>query len=140
MGNWTTDKETTYFHVRTVSDAKHFPASGEGENKKTAATFLTIVDGTKNGEDIFIDVKAVRGAERLANLKKGSEVTVKGTVEFSLDRNNKLRGKIWDATVRYGAGVREDLKDAAEAARAAAEAATAPPEAPEAEGDAPAFE
>lgn len=142
MGNWTTDKTTTYHGVRLTSDAKHFPASGEGENKKYAATFLSIVDGTKGGEDIFVDAKVQRGAEKLAGLKKGQEVTVIGTVEFKIDeRTGKLRGKIWDATVKLPQATRDALKvraeaEAADAARTAeVEAAVA-----DVEGDAPAFE
>jgi hypothetical protein len=128
MGNWTTSKKTTYFNVRLISDAKHFPASGEGNSKKHPATFLTIVDGTKNGEDIFVDAKVQRGAEKLAGLRKGQEVTVTGTVEFSLDRNGKMRGKIWDAAVELGQAVREALKaaDNEAAAKAAADAAASP--------------
>ena len=135
MGNWTTEKTTTYFNVRLVGDAKHFPKNGD----KPAATFFPIIDGSKGGEDIFVDVKAVKGAERLAGLKKGQEVTVRGTVEFGLDKNGKLRGKIWDGVVSLPAATREALK-------AQAEAAAPPPaedpaeEASDSEAEAPAFE
>lgn len=137
MGNWTSSKSTTYFNHRIVGDAKFFPASGEGENKKYAATFLTIVDGTKGGVDIFVDAKVMRGAERLAGLKKGQEVTVVGRVEFALDKNGKLRGKIWDAHVEVGQAVRDAMK------ASASEAAAPPPAedpAPADDGAAPAFE
>ncbi len=141
-GNWTTDKTTEYRNVRAVGDAKFFPASGEGETRKGAATFFPIVDGTKNGEDIFVDVKALRGADKLATLKKGDEVSVRGTVEFSLDRNGKLRGKIWDATVSLTTATREALKARAAAeAESAAQAAAEPPPAdvPADDTEAPAF-
>ncbi len=135
MGNWTTDKTTTYHGVRITSDAKHFAANPEKD--QPAATFLSIVDGTKGGEDIFIDAKVVRGAARLAGLKKGAEVTVEGTVEFKIGNDGKLRGKIWDARVRLPQATRGALKAAAEFAAAAA---SEPAAEPEAEGDAPAFE
>lgn len=145
MGNWTTDKETIYKNVRLVGETKFFAASGEGKDHKPAATFFPIIDGTKGGEDIFVDVKVVRGAERLAGLKKGQEVTVTGTVEFKLDNQGKMRGKIWDARVSLPQATRDALKLASdEAAAAAAEAAAADagdhdePAADEAE--APAFE
>lgn len=115
MGTWTTDKKTEYYNVRITKDAKHFPASGEGESKKPSATFLSIVDGTKGGEDIFVDARVTgKRAESLANLKKGAEVTVIGRVEFKVSDDGKLRGKIWDADVKLTEATRKAL--AAEAA------------------------
>lgn len=136
MGNWTTDKTTTYKNVRLVSDAKHFPARGEGDTYQAAATFLTIVDGTKDGQDIFVDAKVTRGAAKLAGLKKGHEATVEGTVEFKVDeKTGRLKGKIWDARVSLGYAVRQEL------GAAAADAAAAPTDAPAADDSAaPAFE
>jgi hypothetical protein len=144
MGNWTTDKTTEYRNVRIVGDAKFFAASAaQGDQKgKTAATFITVVDGTKNGEDIFVDAKLVRGAENLADLKKGDELSVKGTVEFSLDNKGNMRGKIWDATVSLPTATREALKarrGARDAAAAEAEQAVATTTDAEA-SEAPAFE
>jgi hypothetical protein len=133
MGNWTGDSETEYRYHRLTGDAKHFPANEE--TKQPAATFLSIVHGTKNGEDIFIDVRVVRGAAKAAGLKKGQEVSVRGRVDFALDRNGKLRGKMWDAHLSYGSAVRESLKVAEPEA-----AAPPPAEVPADDGSAPAFE
>lgn len=132
-GNWTSDKFTQYNNVRLVADAKHFPEKGERgqQGYQSAATFLTFVDGTKNGVDIFIDAKVMRGAEKAGGLKKGQEVTVTGTVEFSLDKTGKLRGKIWDAKLSLGYAVRQALTEAA---------APPPAEAPVAEDIASAFD
>lgn len=129
MGNWTTDKSTEYRNVRVVGDAKFFAANGD----KGAATFFTIVDGTKNGEDIYIDCKVTYGAERMGGLKKGQEVSVRGTVEFKIDdKTGKLKGKIWNAQVSLPKTTRDAL---------AAEAAAPPSaEAPETSSDAPAFD
>jgi hypothetical protein len=107
-GKWTGDKKTIYFNHRLISDAKHYPENGE----KGAVTYLTIVDGTKGGEDIFIDVRVAYGAEKMAGLKKGQFATVEGAVEFSIGKDGKLRGKIWNATVH--------LDNATRAAAAAA--------------------
>lgn len=127
-GNWTGDSTTEYRNHRLISDAKFFPKNEEKE--QPAATFVTVVHGTKNGEDIFVNARVIRGAEKAGGLKKGTEVSVRGTVEFSLDRNGKLQGKIWDAQLSYGSAVRSAL---AEAAAPPAEASAEP------EGDAPAF-
>lgn len=114
MGNWNTDKSTTYSAVRITKDAKHFAESGEKgtDSYKPAATFLSIVDGTKGGEDIFVDVKVEgKTATNFAGLKKGAELaTVTGPVSFSIGNDGKLRGKMYNAKVVLTAATREALK------------------------------
>lgn len=95
-GQYTTDKLTIYRNVRLTKDAKHFPKTAD----KGAVTYVTFVDGTKNGEDIFVDAAIKRGADLMSALKKGDIVSVTGCVEFSLSTyNGKMQGKIFDASV-----------------------------------------
>lgn len=132
QGKWTTSKITTYFNVRLVSDAKHFPANGD----KPACTFITIVDETKGGETFYIDAKVTYGAEKAGGLKKGDEVTVIGTVEFKTDeKTGKVKGKIWNATLQLGSAARASI-----AASAAESAAPPSDSAPAADTSAPAFD
>jgi len=132
-GTWTTDKTTEYRNVRVVGDAKYFPESGD----KGAATFLTIVDGTKGGEDLYVDCKVAFGAEKAGGLKKGQEISVRGTVEWKVDeKTGKLKGKIWNAQISYSKATRDAL---AAALVGSAEAAAPPPAAP-ADSEAPTSE
>lgn len=96
-GRWTSNSTTFYSLARLVKDAKHFKENGD----KEAATYVTFVHGTKNGKDIFIDARIVRGAALYEALKKGDMVNVTGRVEFSEDeKSGQIRGKIWYADVQ----------------------------------------
>jgi hypothetical protein len=129
-GQYTTDKSTNYFNVRLTRDAKHFPKKDD----QGAATYISFVDGTKGGEDIFIDAKVKRGAELMAALKKGDIVCVRGCVEFSTNPQGRLVGKIHDAHVNTTVKLKERQSEVA------AEADAPPPETPPDDGSAPAFD
>ncbi len=104
MGQYTTIKTTHYELVRLTRDAKHFAKTAD----KGAVTYITFVDGTKDGEDIFIDAAVKRGADLMAGLLKGDIVNVTGTVEFSTNPvTGKLVGKIYDAKVSTSVKLKE---------------------------------
>lgn len=103
MGKYNSDKLTVYRNVRLSRDAKHFPE----KDGKSAATYLSFWDGTKDGEDIPVDAQVIRGAELLAGLKKGDLVDVTGPVLFTKNDQGRIIGKIWAASVATTVNLKE---------------------------------
>ncbi len=135
MGNWTTPNTIIFKNIRLAGDAKHFPAKpGTDGRTMPAVTFLFGYHGSKGGVDLPVDIKAIRGAALLANLKKGDLVIVEGQYEVVEGKDGKLRGRINDAEITTSVNLKERAGQTA--------APAAPPAEPEqdSEGVGPAFD
>lgn len=124
MGNYSTKNIMVFEAVKLVSNPRHFSATDD----MPAATYLTIVHGTKGGEDVFVDAKVVRGAVLFAGLRKGDLCcTIKGRYELTRDRNGNLRGKIYDADIVTTVDLKARAEEAGKTSdKAAATADVAP--------------
>lgn len=110
MGNWTTKNTIIFKLVKLSRDAKHFEA--DAGRDMPAATYLNFYHGTKNGEDIPVDARVVRGAKLFSTLKKGDICCIEGQYELALGKDGKLRGRIHNAEVSTTANLKERTPEA----------------------------
>lgn len=123
MANFTTRNTVIFKMVKLVSDARFFEENTEAN--RPAATYITFVHGTKDGLDVFVDARLVRGARFWANLKKGDLCVVEGEYTLVEDKNGDVRGKLWDANVSTAVDLKSRAAEAGSASAAASESAPA---------------
>lgn len=98
MSKFDTYAQTTYY-VRLAGDARTY----EREDKEGEDVVITFMDSSRvnNTEDLWVDARVARfQADRAKLLKKGDEVQVEGKLRFKLDREGKMRGKMYDVTFK----------------------------------------
>lgn len=90
---------TTTYLVRLAQDATVFTRKdGEGED-----VVLTFIDTSRvdNTMDLWVDARVVRyQADRAKLFRKGDEVQITGKVRYKEQKDGRVRGKIYDASVQ----------------------------------------